>query len=378
MYQGDQLRNTILTAATGAAALMFVASATPAFAAADLAKAASDHNIKKVQKLLDSGAAVDEADAENRTALFYAAAGGDLTLMQTLADKGAAIDHRDKSGATPLIAALRNPAASPEVIKYLLTKGADINAADEAGRTPLMEAVLRAPGTLDTDAQVALVSSLLTAGADPNKADATGAAAVHHAAYVGEPRKVLEVLLVSTKDTATTTTSGANVLMMAAQGHQRANADYLLARGFRPVRIQAPAGDKPALAQDMAPRANALAADWWGQYATRKGDPASAKTAFAAAADDYDAAAAEARRLTTAYEAELVKDKQARVNQRVAAGVSTVVTTALTLGAGYAFIYMPALATKVEEDERAIASFKSEAAEFTARAATLRGQYAAN
>jgi hypothetical protein len=378
MDWGNQLRKTVLAAAASVAALVSVVSAPPAFAAADLAKAAADHNAKKIQKLLDAGAAVDEADAENRTALFYAAAGGDLTLLQTLAGKGAAIDHRDKSGATPLIAALRNPAAGNEVIQFLLGKGADINAADQAGRTPLMEAVLRAPGTLDTDAQVAMVSALLGSGADPNKADTTGAAAVHHAAYVGEPRKVLELLLTSTKDTGATTVSGANVLMMAAQNHQRANADYLLARGFRPVRIQPPPGDKPVLAQDMAPRANALAADWWGQYATRKGDPASAKAAFATAAADYDAAAAEARRLTTAYEAELVKDKQARAAHRAAAGVSTVITTALTLGAGYAFIFIPALASKVEEDERAIASFKAETAEFTARAAALRGQLASN
>ncbi len=382
------MKKSILAITASVAALLLVASAAPAWAEtaaakpdlakADLAKAVAQHNTKKIQKLLDAGAAIDEADGENRTAFFHAAAQGDLALMQTLADKGAAIDHRDKTGATPLIAALRNPASQTPAIQFLLGKGAEVNAADEGGHTPLMEAVLRAPGTLDTDGQVALVSSLLAAGADPNKIDVSGAGALHHAAYVGEPRKVLELLLVATKDTGATTVSGANVLMMAAQNHQRANVDYLLARGFRPVRIKAAPGDKPALAQDISLRANALAGDWWGQYATRKGDPASAKAAFASAADDYDAAAAEARRLTTAYEAELVKDKQARNNQRAAAGVATVLSAALTLGAGYYVIYIPALATKVEEDERAIALFKAETAEFTARATALRGQLASN
>lgn len=383
MELGDQLRNTVLAAASGMAALMLVASATPALAAADLAKAASDHNIKKIQKLLSAGAAIDEADTENRTALFYAAAAGDLTLLQTLADKGAAIDHRDKSGATPLIAALRNPAASPEVIQYLLTKGADINAAEDSGRTPLMEAVLRAPGTLDTDAQVTLVSSLLTAGAEPNRADATGATALHYAAFVGEPRKVLEQLLTAAKDTGATTVSGANVLMMAAQNHQRSNADYLMARGFRPVRVQLKpdaATPKPELLQDMSFRANALAGDWWGQHAGRKGDGAAAKAAFAVSADDYDAAAAESARLIKVYEVKLVKDKQARAGQRAAAGVATALSVALTLGAGGGVItaYMPALQDVVEQDEAAIAALKAEVTEFTARAKALRVQLAAN
>ena len=360
-----------------AAALLLVASAHPALAAADLARAAADQNIKKIDKLLAAGAAIDEPDTEGRSAFFHAAARGDLGLMQKFADKGAGVDRHDNTGATPLLAALRNPASQASTVEFLLAKGADINAADQGGRTPLMEAVLRAPGVLDTDSQVALVAALLKAGADPNRVDASGAAALHHAAYVGEPRKVLELLLVATKDTSATTVSGANVLMMAAQNHQRANADYLMARGFRPARIKLVAGDKPELAQDMSFRANALAGDWWGQYATRKGDGEAAKAAFAAAADDYDAAAVEALRLTKAYEIELVKDKKERAGQRAAAGMATVLTTALTLGAGYAFIYMPALQDKVEQDEQAIATFKAETTESTARAKALRAQLVA-
>lgn len=363
------------------AAVLLVASAHPALAAADLARAAADQNIKKIDKLLAAGAAIDEPDGEGRSAFFHAAAKGALGLMQKFADKGASIDRRDNAETTPLLAALRNPATQMPVVEFLLAKGVDINAADKGGRTPLMEAVLRAPGVLDTEGQVALVAALLKAGADPNRVDVSGAAALHHAAYVGEPRKVLELLLAATKDTNATTISGANVLMMAAQNHQRANADYLMARGFRPARVKATpgvAGDKPELAQDMSFRANALAGDWWGQYATRKGDLPSAKTAFATAADDYDAATVETLRLTTAYEAKLVKDKQARATHRAAAGVATVLTTALTLGAGYAVIYMPELQTEVEQDERAIATFKTETSESTTRAKALRAQLAAN
>ncbi|WP_029913705.1 ankyrin repeat domain-containing protein [Caulobacter sp. UNC358MFTsu5.1] len=377
------MRNTVSTAAVGAAVLLFVASAAPAFAAADLAKAAADQNIKKIDKLLAAGAAIDEVDTEGRSAFFHAAAKGDLSLMQKFAEKGAGVDLRDKSGATPLLAALRNPTSQADVVQFLLGKGADINAADQGGRTPLMEAVLRAPQVLDTDGQVAMVGLLLKAGADPNLADTSGAAPLHYAAYVGEPRKVLELLLASTKDTGVTTVSGANVLMMAAQNHQRSNADYLMARGFRPARIQFKpdeAAAKSELVQDMSFRANALAADWWGQYAARKSDPAAAKIAFAGAADDYDAAAAESARLIKVYEAKLVKDKQSRNNQRAAAGVATVLSVALTLGAGGNTItaFMPLLADVVEQDEAAIAALKAESTEFTARAKALRVQLAAN
>ncbi len=57
--------------------------------------------------------------------------------------------------------------------------------------------------------------------------------------------------------------------------------------------------------------------------------------------------------------------------------MATVLTTALTLGAGYAFIYMPALQDKVEQDEQAIATFKAETTESTARAKALRAQLVA-
>ncbi|MBO9557135.1 MAG: ankyrin repeat domain-containing protein [Caulobacter sp.] len=377
------MRNTVSAAAVGVAVLLLAASAAPAFAAADLAKAAADQNIKKIDKLLASGAAIDEVDSEGRSAFFHAAAKGDLSLMQKFAEKGAGVDLRDKSGATPLLAALRNPTSQADVVQFLLGKGADINAADKDGRTPLMEAVLRAPQVLDTDSQIAMVSLLLKAGADPNLADTSGAAPLHYAAYVGEPRKVLELLLGATKDTGVTTVSGANVLMMAAQNRQHSNADYLMARGFRPARIQFKpdaAGEKSELVQDMSFRANALASDWWGRYATRKSDPTAAKIAFSGAADDYDAAAAESARLIKVYEAKLVKDRQARNSQRAAAGVATVLSVALTLGAGGNTItaYMPLLRDVVEQDEAAIAALKADVTEFAARAKALRVQLAAN
>src|SRR5512140_216775 len=150
-----------------AAALMVGVWPYAALAAPDLAKAVAERNINRIEKLLASGAAVDEPDAEGRTPLFHAASHGDVALMQRLLDKGATANSHDKDGDTPLIAALRNPTTQWAAARLLLDKGADINAADNAGRTPLMEAVLRAPQVLDTDSQVAMVRGLLDGGADP-------------------------------------------------------------------------------------------------------------------------------------------------------------------------------------------------------------------
>jgi Ankyrin repeats (3 copies) len=358
------------------AAAIFLLAAWPAAASPELAEAVAKQKLSKVEKLLKPGAAVDGVYLEERTALFYAASQGDEALVGRLLDLGAKVDARDESGATPLLAAVRNPATRWSTVKALLDKGADVNVADKAGRTPLMEAVLRAPGILDTEAQVALVQSLIAAGADTTKADAAGASAMHHAAYVGEPRKVLEVLLTKAADPNAVTASGANVLMMAAQNGQRANADFLLARGFRPVRISAVAGERPPLAQDLSPRANALAHDWTAQFLTRKGDTAAAKAAFLAAAQDHAAAAAEARRLAALYELEVAKDKQARADHRVTAGLMTVLTTAATIGAGYYVIYTPKLSTKLEQDENALEILKAEAAQSASRAAALRADHA--
>lgn len=358
------------------AAAISVLAAWPALASPELAEAVAKQKPGRVEKLLKPGAAVDGVYLEQRTALFYAASQGDEVLVGRLLNLGAKADARDESGATPLLAAVRNPATRWSTVKLLLDKGADVNAADKAGRTPLMEAVLRAPGILDTEAQVMLIQSLIAAGADAAKVDAAGASAMHHAAYVGEPRKVLELLLARAADPNAVTASGANVLMMAAQNTQRANADFLLARGFRPVRISAVAGERPPLAQDLSPRANAQAHDWTAQYLMRKGDTAAAKAAFLAAAEDHDAAAAEAKRLGALYEQEIVKDKQARADHRVTAGLMTVLTTAATIGAGYYVIYTPKLSTKLEQDENALKMLQAEAAQSTARAVALRAAHA--
>jgi hypothetical protein len=149
--------------------------------------------------------------------------------------------------------------------------------------------------------------------------------------------------------------------------------DYLLGRGFRPVRIKA-VGERAPLAQDVSMRANALAQDWTAQFLARKGQSLEADAAYAEAAKDYDAAAAEAKRLAPLYEQEIAKDKAARAEHRAAAGFMSALSVGLAVasGGGYYTVYMPMLATKLEQDEHALASLIAEAAESAARAAAIR------
>jgi hypothetical protein len=181
------------------------------------------------------------------------------------------------------------------------------------------------------------------------------------------------MLLAKAADPQAVTSSGANVLMMAAQNRQRANVDYLLGRGFRPVRIKA-VGERTALAQDVSMRANALAQDWTAQFLSRKSQPAEANAAYAAAVGDYEAAAEEANRLIPLYEQELVKDRQTRSDQKTATGLMTILSVgaAIAAGGGVYYIYSPVVSGKLEQDQYALATLKAEATESTARAAAIR------
>jgi ankyrin repeat protein len=365
--------------AAGAAAGLLLAvspalAATPAPAEkGELAEAIAKQKTSKIEKLLSKPGLLTETPYDSRTALFYAAAQGDDALVAKLLALGAKADARDGDRATPLMAALRNPSTKWSTVKALLDGGADVNAADKDGGTALIRAVLRAPGMIDTDAQVATIEGLLAAGADPARVDASGAMAMHHAAAVGEPRKVLELLMAKAPDRNAVTLSGANVLMMAAQNKQRANVDFLLNRGFRPVRIRA-VGERPTMAQDVSIRANALANDWSAQYLARKEQGGEARAAYTAAVADYAAAADEAKRLAALYEQEIVKDKQGRAEHRAVAGLMSVLSlgAALASGGGYYSMYTPVLSTKLEQDEHALATLNAEAAESTARAAAIR------
>ena len=115
--------------------------------------------------LLDSGARVDDADNDGRTALIWASMSGRADLIKMLLEKGADLKARDKShGADPLIVAAANGRTNAALL--LLDKGANPGVADLTGKTALMWAAKN--GHADT------VKLLLDHGGDPSVKDREG------------------------------------------------------------------------------------------------------------------------------------------------------------------------------------------------------------
>jgi ankyrin repeat protein len=124
--------------------------------------------------------------AGSKTALLYAARGGDLAATKLLVEHGAQVELADGNGVPPLLEAILNASAFRvkregqtdhlAVANALLDAGANVDAMDWYGETPLWAAVdLRnlelGPGDKKTgvrDEALALIGRLLEAGADPN------------------------------------------------------------------------------------------------------------------------------------------------------------------------------------------------------------------
>jgi uncharacterized protein len=109
------------------------------------------------------------------TPLLYAARDGRADTVRMLLEAGANINQADANDITPLIAAITNN--HPDVARVLIDQGADIKAADWYGRTPLWAAVetrnmdvdnASFENSIDRAPFLPLIQLLLDRGADPN------------------------------------------------------------------------------------------------------------------------------------------------------------------------------------------------------------------
>ena len=156
-----------------------------------LIRAANVGYLEEIKRLIKSGADVNVADNQGRTAL-HAAAGTSLYLskntevVKMLIAEGADVNAADNQGRTALHAAAGTSlylSKNTEVVKMLIAKGADVNAADNQGRTALHIAA---------EEGHAEIAELLTLDADV-LVDINGRTALHIAAERGraEVAKVL-------------------------------------------------------------------------------------------------------------------------------------------------------------------------------------------
>jgi ankyrin repeat protein len=143
-----------------AAALLavFAAAGVGQTAAASLATAAREADADAVRQFIESGADVNEPEADGTSALLWAAYQQSPELVSLLLESGADPNAANQFGITPLLQASRYGDA--ELIKLLLDGGADLAAATRDGETPLMAA--------SRAGSVEAVKVLLEHGADPN------------------------------------------------------------------------------------------------------------------------------------------------------------------------------------------------------------------
>lgn len=102
---------------------------------ADYQKTIEPHIIHIIRLLLDNGANVNQAGADNAVPLHFAAntpEGESLEILKLLINSGVNVNVKDGYGNTPLFVA--NFAGNDEAIKLLIQAGADINVRNNAGQ----------------------------------------------------------------------------------------------------------------------------------------------------------------------------------------------------------------------------------------------------
>jgi ankyrin repeat protein len=210
-------------------------------------------SFESAQFLCKLGLDLERRNAKGETALFRAAARGNVNIVHTLLIAGANIESQALDGCTPLHAAVANdnvpvvvhllrsgadPKAinskgqsilaasrSAEVVEWLCNAGAQMNLSDSSGITPLMSAAQKGlPEVLQ---------ALLHKGADVNAVTDLGTTALHYAVGAGDLESVTS-LLDAGADIEAETNEGLTALFVAAQYQEDKAIELLISRGANP------------------------------------------------------------------------------------------------------------------------------------------------
>jgi Ankyrin repeats (3 copies)/Ankyrin repeat len=96
--------------------------------------AAANGQIKVMKYLMSLDALPNAADRRGQTALSAAAYGGHFEAVQLLLQGGAAINVKPLEGPTPLLAAMQS--GKLEIVELLIKQGADVDFRDTSGLSP--------------------------------------------------------------------------------------------------------------------------------------------------------------------------------------------------------------------------------------------------
>lgn len=100
-----------------------------------LCLAARKGEVRTIQRLIETGAAINGRDQHGWTALHRASFKGKIEVVRMMIDKGIDIDAKDEDGYTALHCAVES--GHTDVTELLVKKGADVEARTSKGVTPL-------------------------------------------------------------------------------------------------------------------------------------------------------------------------------------------------------------------------------------------------
>ncbi|MFC1854950.1 ankyrin repeat domain-containing protein [Thermodesulfobacteriota bacterium] len=104
----------------------------------ELAEAAGNGKIEKVNKLIDDGCDVESFHKSGLTALMYGVLIGHTPIIKLLIANGADVNARPTNGETVLMRSARTAqSVRTDLVKLLIGHGADVNAKTKDGETAL-------------------------------------------------------------------------------------------------------------------------------------------------------------------------------------------------------------------------------------------------
>ncbi|WP_194715603.1 ankyrin repeat domain-containing protein [Noviherbaspirillum soli] len=193
-------------------------------------------DLRQVEALLQSGADVNEANANGNTALMVAVRMGQANIVRRLLEAGAGVDPVNRAGLTALHMAVL--AENVEVARMLLEKAPQLDQLDQSGFTPLSLAV--------QNDQPQLVQVLLAAGANPDIAvSGTSRLSGLTPLMTSVLHKNLEIaglLLAAGADVHQATANGRHALLFAVQRDDPGMVDLLSRADANPCSL--PPGER--------------------------------------------------------------------------------------------------------------------------------------
>ena len=132
-----------------------------------LSRASAKGDYQAVQKLVQNGVNINEADSNGSTPLMHAISERKVDVAKYLIESGADLKAKDKYGHDALIYAVEN--RQIEIMKLLIDKGADVDSRDIQGNVPLYPPLYYAIGGRFTEGVKLLVKKGANINAKTNE-----------------------------------------------------------------------------------------------------------------------------------------------------------------------------------------------------------------